>query len=120
MGAKVPIEIILFIFIGIGIILTGNYIPKSRINKASMFGIKLPWALNISDENWIKGRRKVGLYWIIMGIIYITLVFSLHGKYLILYAIAFVTVFLLFTMPILYSYLVYINGKKDCKKEYFT
>ena len=111
MGADIPIEMILYIWIGFLFIICGNYIPKSKMDKSSMLGIKVPWGSNISDENWIKGRRNIGNFWIIGGIVYIVAGFLLSKDFTTRLTITLITLFILVIVPIIYSYLIYMKEK---------
>jgi len=115
MGAVIPIEMMLYIFSGLIIIVFGNYIPKSKMDKSSMFGIKLSWGPNISDENWIKGRRLVGYFWITAGVIYIIITFLFKVEFLISVIRTLILLFILYTVPILYAWLVYMSEKNNNK-----
>jgi hypothetical protein len=116
MGATVPIEFIIFIFVGLIIILNGNYLPKAKIDKTSIFGVKLAWMQNMSDETWIRGRRNVGYLWIIIGTAYIILAFLLKENPFTLLASYLITIPILIVVPIFYAYLVFLTDKQKFLK----
>lgn len=89
------------IFVGIVLIVVGNYIPKTRQNYT--VGIRTPWTLN-NEENWNKTHRFGGKILVISGIMTILSVFI---PYLYIFA------FILFPLIIVYSYWIYRNSKKD-------
>ncbi|WP_242844611.1 SdpI family protein [Clostridium novyi] len=60
LGHKIHVESITPVFVGILIIICGNYLPKCKQNYT--VGIKLPWTLN-SEENWNKTHRLGGYVW---------------------------------------------------------
>ena len=53
-------------FIGIILVITGNYLPKFRRNPT--IGIRLPWTL-ADDENWYKTHRFAAPVWMLCGIV---------------------------------------------------
>ena len=111
MGAEIPIEMMLFILIGLTIIICGNYLPKSKMDKSSIFGIKFRWVSEISDENWIKGRRKIGYFWIIIGITFIIFSFLFTEDHIVSLIITVITIIILYTFPIIYAFFVYLLNK---------
>lgn len=66
LGVNIPIQTVVPVFVGIVLILCGNYLPKCKQNYT--VGIKLPWTLN-SEENWNKTHHLAGYLWILSGII---------------------------------------------------
>ena len=106
MGAKIPIHI----FVGIIIIICGNYMPKHRQNY--FIGIKLPWTLKDSD-NWYKTHRMAGFLWVFGGIAFIILTFLPFDNTLL-----FLPIFvILIIIPVIYSWSLYIKSKKDYRNE---
>lgn len=90
-------------FLGIVLIIVGNYLSKCHQNYT--IGIKLPWTLNDS-ENWNATHRFAAKVWIIGGIAMIINVFFLNS--FVSAAIAVIIVLL----PVIYSYIFY---KSHCK-----
>ena len=115
MGAVIPIEMMLYVFSGLIIIIFGNYIPKSKMDKSSMFGIKLSWGPDIPDEKWIKGRRLVGYFWIVTGVIYIIITFLFRAEFTVSIIRTLITLLILYMVPIFYAWLVYLSGRKKMK-----
>lgn len=61
-------EVFVPVFVGILLIISGNYFPKNHIN--SHVGLKFPWLFN-DEEGWYR-THKLGSYtWILAGIILI-------------------------------------------------
>ncbi|WP_064579657.1 SdpI family protein [Streptobacillus moniliformis] len=101
LGYNINMLMITKIFVGIFLIVVGNYIPKTRQNYT--VGIRTPWTLN-NEENWNKTHRFGGKILVISGIMTILSVFI---PYLYIFA------FILFPLIIVYSYWIYRNSKKD-------
>lgn len=91
---------LLFIFIG-------NYLPKMKQNRT--MGIKVTWALN-NEENWNKTHRFGGKLWVAGGIVSLLSVF-LPIK-ISMWIIAGVTAAMVI-VPVIYSYSIYKQHKKD-------
>jgi uncharacterized membrane protein len=51
MGLSIPVRLIILVFVGIFLVIYGNYMPKSKQNY--LVGVTLPWTLN-DTENWKK------------------------------------------------------------------
>lgn len=66
MGAEIPIQVIVPIFLGVLLIAIGNYLPKSK--QSYTVGIRLPWTLN-SEENWNRTHHLAGYLWILGGVL---------------------------------------------------
>ncbi len=58
------------LFVGVLLIVIGNYMPKARQNYT--MGIKLPWTL-ANEENWNRTHRFAGYLWMISGIVMVVL-----------------------------------------------
>ena len=116
MGADIPIEMMLYIYSGLVIIIMGNYIPKSKMDKSSIFGIKIKWGSGISDKNWIRGRRLTGFFWMITGFVYIGITFLFRAGFTTSVLRLLVMLFILYTIPILYAYIVFLSGKNKTVK----
>jgi len=108
MGVKLPIIMIVFVFVGLLFIFIGNYMPKNRQNYT--IGIRLPWTLN-NAENWNKTHRLAGILGILGGISFIVLAFLPFNN--VIGIIVILTIIILMTVvPTLYSYYLY---KKEGK-----
>ena len=58
------------LFVGMLLIIIGNYMPKARQNYT--IGIRLPWTL-ANEENWNRTHRIAGYLWLISGILVVAL-----------------------------------------------
>lgn len=83
-------------FMGMLLVIIGNYLPKVKQNL--YLGIKLPWTY-ASEENWNKTHRFGGKVWVIGGIVILLNIF-LKVKYL-----EIVILFAMVLIPTVYSYL---------------
>lgn len=97
-------EIFVPIFVGILLIIVGNYFPKNHINP--YVGLKFPWLFH-DEEGWYK-THKLGSYaWMLSGVILI--IHPLHN-------LEFITVplvlFLAEVVPVVYSLTLYFKKKK--------
>ncbi|WP_349672767.1 SdpI family protein [Lacrimispora sp.] len=104
LGVKFPITTFSFTLTGIVLIVTGNYLPKSRRNY--VMGVRLPWTFHDSD-NWNKtnrlaGRIMVGGGFVILvsGFLHVTSVF--HEV-----SILILVVVLIVVIPFFYSFALY-------------
>lgn len=101
MGAKVRIEIILPILMGLLFAIIGNYLPKCKQNYT--IGIKIPWTLN-NEENWNRTHRFSGRLWVVCSLVIILTGFL--GSFWIFLAI----VILMVLAPFIYSFLLHRKG----------
>ena len=85
------------IFMGVVMIVIGNYLPKTHRNY--IIGIRLPWTLE-NDENWRKTHRLAGKIWVLGGL----LLFLNSFVQLYVYWVFFLTLLLVVLMPGVYSY----------------
>ena len=85
------------IFMGVVMIVIGNYLPKTRRNY--IIGIRLPWTLE-NDENWSKTHRLAGKIWVLGGL----LLFLNSFVQLYVYWVFFLTLFFVVIIPSVYSY----------------
>ncbi len=100
-GMDVDIKLIVAPLIGIGLIVIGNILPKSTLNRT--FGIKIKWTL-ASEENWTATHRFAGKLWVICGLVSLLGVFFSD-----IYLMIFLPVLLLIVVvvPTVYSYRLY-------------
>lgn len=103
LGYDIKINIIVPIFVGIIIIICGNYLPKCKQNYT--MGIKLPWTLN-SEENWNKTHHLAGFIWTIGGILLVLTTFLNVNSM----PIFLIIIFSLVVVPAVYSYMLYKKG----------
>ena len=106
LGNEVRVEMIMPLFLGLMLVVLGNYMPKCRQNYT--IGIKVSWTLN-SEENWNATHRFAGKLWMIGGVL-VMLCVLLPGIYTF---IAFMAVSLIMVIvPIVYSYQYYKKENK--------
>ncbi len=99
LGYNIPINIVVPAFVGLIIIIIGNYLPKTR--QSYTVGIKLPWTLN-DEENWNKTHRFSGFVWVICGAVILISSFLGGGFFFLI-----LPIILLLLLPLAYSYLLY-------------
>ena len=97
LGYSMMSGILAQIFMGVVMIVIGNYLPKTRRNY--IIGIRLPWTLE-NDENWSKTHRLAGKIWVLGGL----LLFLNTFVQLYIYWVFFLTFFLVVLIPSIYSY----------------
>lgn len=85
------------IFMGVVMIVIGNYLPKTHRNY--IIGIRLPWTLE-SDKNWRKTHQLAGKIWVLGGL----LLFLNSFVQLYVYWVFFLTLFFVVIIPSVYSY----------------
>ncbi|MBQ7521596.1 MAG: SdpI family protein [Clostridia bacterium] len=98
----------LFLAIGLGFAIIGNYLPKCRQNYT--LGIKIKWTLQ-SQENWNVTHRLGGKVWLIGGLlIMVTALIPYNfSMFIVLGILVVITV-----IPLVYSYIYY---RKQLKQE---
>ena len=104
LGYKFNSATIAMIFVSVLFIVVGNYLPKCRQNYT--VGIKLPWTLH-DEENWNRTHRLAGKLWMCGGVVFLVLVVLGYGNSWILP----VLMTALTLVPMIYSFLYYINHK---------
>ncbi len=97
LGYSMMSGILAQIFMGVLMIVIGNYLPKTRRNY--IIGIRLPWTLE-NDENWRKTHRLAGKIWVLGGL----LLFLNSFVQLYVYWGFFLTLFFVVIIPSVYSY----------------
>lgn len=102
MGVAVPVQVIIPAFVGVIIIICGNYLPKCRQNYT--VGIKLPWTLN-DETNWNKTHRLAGYLWILGGLLMIV------SAFICFWPLFIVVLILLAVVPSVYSFVLYNKNK---------
>ena len=85
------------IFMGVVMIVIGNYLPKTHRNY--IIGIRIPWTLE-NDQNWRKTHRLAGKIWVLGGL----LLFLNSFVQLYVYWVFFLTLFFVVIIPSVYSY----------------
>lgn len=97
LGYSMVSGILAQIFMGVLMIVIGNYLPKTRKNY--IIGIRLPWTLE-NDKNWRKTHRLAGKIWVLGGL----LLFLNSFVQIYVYWVFFLTLLLVVLMPGVYSY----------------
>lgn len=87
---------------GVGIMIVGNFLPKSRQNYT--IGIKLPWTLS-DKENWNCTHRFAGKVWIVGGLILVINAFLNN------WIISLAVIILIAVIPLTYSFWYHIKHK---------
>ncbi len=110
LSIPVSVNMIGNLFVGIIFILVGNYMPKTHQNYT--IGIKIPWALNDTD-NWNKTHRFAGIVWIICGVILVINAF-IDIIWIVPACIAAAAL-----VPTVYSYILYLrqSGKEQPEQD---
>ncbi len=104
LGVKFPIMSFSFYLTGIVLIITGNYLPKSRRNY--VMGVRLPWTLD-NPDNWNKTNRLAGHLMVAGGLLllvsgYLRLTAAFHGVSVIIFIVVLIVV-----IPSFYSFALY-------------
>ena len=91
----------LFLAVGLGFTIIGNYLPKCRQNYT--LGIKVKWTLQ-SQENWNVTHRLGGRVWFIGGVLLMVMALIPYNfsMYIALGILIVITV-----IPLVYSYIYY-------------
>ncbi|MBE6640455.1 MAG: DUF1648 domain-containing protein [Ruminococcaceae bacterium] len=111
LGYSARVESIAFVFVGVLIIVIGNYLPKCKQNYT--LGIKVVWALE-NEENWNATHRFGGRLWMVGGVLLIACAF-LPAPW---NAVLFVPLLIAMTLaPMVYSYVYYKKHPSDSKEE---
>ena len=97
LGYRQNISFVAELFLGMLLIVTGNYLPKARQNYT--IGIRIPWTL-ANEENWNRTHRFAGYLWMICGIL--TVVLTLCG--VIRMTLLIVSVAVIVIAPCVYSF----------------
>lgn len=102
---NINVDKIARIFLGLILIIAGNYLPKCRQNYT--LGIKLPWTLD-NEQNWNQTHRVAGWLWMPCGIILIfNALFNICGIWLEGTVMALIII-----VPAVYSYTYYIRHRE--------
>lgn len=101
-GRNINISMVVSIFVGMLIMILGNYLPKCKQNYT--VGVRTPWTLN-NEEVWNKTHKISGYLWVIGGFI-ITLSSFIEVKY-----VTFAVLIIIGIVPMVYSYILYRKFK---------
>ncbi|WP_432723069.1 SdpI family protein [Staphylococcus equorum] len=100
LGQSVSVEFLVSIFLGILLIIVGNYLPKAPRN--GLFGIKNKWVKS-SEAVWKKGQRFSSRVYISVGLAFLILgLFSVINS-----VITIALCIILILLPFCYSYYLY-------------
>lgn len=101
LGAQIRVEQVIPGFIGLMLVIIGNYMPKFQ--QSYTMGIRLPWTLS-SEENWNRTHRFGGKIWALggIGVLFCTLMGWGMASIVILAVVVIV--------PTVYSYALYRKG----------
>ena len=94
-----------YVFIGVLLVISGNYFPKNHINP--YVGLKFPWLFD-DEEGWYKTHRLGSYTWILAGLI--CLIHPLHN---LMYVTVPLIIFLVGIIPLVYSLVLYFKRKKQ-------
>ena len=102
---KVMEDAYVYVFIGVLLVVSGNYFPKNHINP--YVGLKFPWLFD-DEEGWYKTHRLGSYTWILAG--FICLIHPLHN---LMYVTVPLIIFLVGIIPLVYSLVLYFKRKKQ-------
>ena len=104
LGVKFPIMSFSFYLTGVVLIITGNYLPKSRRNY--VMGVRLPWTLD-NPDNWNKTNRMAGHIMVAGG--FVVLVSGYFHVSAVFYGVSVILIIavLIAVIPFFYSFLLY-------------
>lgn len=104
LGRRFNMTSAVFVLLGLGIAVIGNYLPKCKFNYT--MGIRVPWTL-ADEENWRRTHRMAGPVWIAGGLL-IALSGILSRMWLFWIAIALIGL-----VPSVYSFLLSRRAGRD-------
>lgn len=105
LGVDIDINVVVPLFVGILIVVMGNYLPKCKQNYT--MGIRVPWTL-ADENNWSKTHRLAGFLYVIAGLVMIFNTFFLIINWFVVMLLLIVCISLI---PIIYSFYVYQKTK---------
>ena len=104
----VPIEKLIFSFLGLAFGVLGLFMPRLKQNYFA--GIRLPWTLD-SQANWIATHQVAGKIWAIGGGLQFLLGLIIQGEWMVY---AFMSIVILMVLiPTVYSYLFFRKEKSS-------
>ncbi|MBR5947741.1 MAG: SdpI family protein [Clostridia bacterium] len=89
------------VFMGITLIILGNFMPKARMN--SFFGLRTSWSMK-NERVWQKSQRLGGIALVIGGVVTIILMMLVSGSWCIAVFMGVITAVLLVSMIGSYRY----------------
>ena len=96
---KFDVNQLLFGILGIAMIITGNIMPKVRMN--AITGLKTKWSMK-NETTWKKSQRFGGISYIIGGIAIVVICFFVQGIYCFLSALGVIAILLV--IDVFYTY----------------
>ena len=96
---KFDVNQLLFGILGIAMIITGNIMPKVRMN--AITGLKTKWSMK-NETTWKKSQRFGGISYIIGGIAIVAICFFVQGIYCFLSALGVIAILLV--IDVFYTY----------------
>lgn len=106
-GKEFDPYIITSILMGLMFVVIGNYLPKCKQNYT--IGIKVKWTLG-NEENWNATHRIGGRIWVVGGLL---LMMSMFLPNFIALWVMFVSIIVLVSIPVIYSYRYYRKQLKE-------
>lgn len=103
LGYKIDITFISELFIGLLLVIIGNFLPKARHNYT--VGIRIPWTMD-NETNWNKTHRLGGYLWMGIGLLMIILTLCCVMNAAVLFGGIIVAV----AVPMVYSF--WLHAKK--------
>jgi len=89
------------IFVGLVMLILGNYLPKSQANRFA--GIRLPWTLN-SEQNWARTHHFAGKCFMAAGLVIVLVgIINLGGPAILLVTLGCVLLAIIATAAFSYS-----------------
>ena len=99
LGMKLPMQTMALLFLGVMLLIVGNYMPKCTPNK--WMGIRVPWTYS-SEANWHATHRFAGRVYVVTGLVCLGCAFIPSAK---LGMVVTVMVIAACLSPVVYSYL---------------
>ncbi len=105
---------IMFLILGSGFILLGNYMPSFKPNY--FIGIRTPWTLE-SEEVWRKTHKLGGIVWIICGLFIFSFALFIDNNKELKFLLLTPTIIIASLIPMIYSYWYFQKLKKKESSE---
>jgi uncharacterized membrane protein len=104
MGMVLPVSKLIMGFVGLVIVVIGNYLPKCKQNYT--IGIKTPWSMN-DTENWTATHRFGSRIFVVCGVVVILSVLLPESP--VMYCIDIGLIILAAVAATAYSYVYYLR-----------
>ena len=99
LGMKLPMQTMALLFLGVMLLIVGNYMPKCTMN--IWMGIRVPWTYS-SEANWHATHRFAGRVYVVTGLACLCCAFIPSAKLGMAVAVMVIAACL---SPVVYSYL---------------